>query len=86
MLALPDPASNVASEVVLTSKKSGVSVDDRAAKHYHRRVGVCFHCFHVLPYIFNVSHFSYRSTSWSSPCFDVFFRKESSCSWMALDW
>ena len=42
MLALPDPASNVTSDVVFTSKKSGVSVDDRAAKHYHRTVGCMF--------------------------------------------
>ena len=60
MLAVP---SNVASDVVFTSKKSGVSVDDSAAKHYHRMVGCMFPlfpCFHVLDFFIsaNVVEFS----------------------------
>ena len=53
MLALPDPASNVTSDVVSTSKKECAfcfSVDNRAAKHCHSTVGcLYFHCFHVFP-------------------------------------
>ena len=41
MLAIP---SNVASDVVFTSKKIGVSVDDRAAKQ--------FHVFHLFAHFF----------------------------------
>ena len=39
---------------------------------------VCFHCFHVFPYLFHVFiMFSDRPTSWSSPCYDFFFSERS---------
>ena len=85
MLALPDPASNVTSDVVFTSKKECVcffSVDNRAAKHCHSTVGcLYFHCFHVFPCFHHVFHiFHIGQTSWSSPCLRQFFDSER--SWM----
>ena len=80
MLALPDPASNVTSYVVFTSKKSVFFFFFRLTivlpNTIIARLAVCFDCFHV----FRVSYFSqHPPTSWSSWCYDDFFRKESSC-------
>ena len=73
MLALPDPASNVASDVVFTSKESGVSVDDSAAKRYHRTTWLyilpLFPCFSIF---FMFSHFFGSDNVVEFPCFDVF--------------
>ena len=44
-------ASNVASDLVFTSKKRGVLVDDSAAKtrsSHNLAVCMCFHCFHIF--------------------------------------
>ena len=71
MLALPDPASNRASDVVFTSKKSGVSVDDRAAKHYHRRVGCMY--FHCFMFFMSCTFFISVNVVEFSESYDVFF-------------
>ena len=74
-------ASNVASDLVFTSKKRGVLVDDSAAKHYHRTTWL-----YVLPsvpcFAFCMFHIFQIGQRRGVLRVSMFFRKESSYSWM----
>ena len=79
MLTQPDPSSNVAFDVVFTSKKSGVLVEDRVAKRYHRTTWVRIS---IVPIVLHVLHISQIGHRRGVLRVSMFFRKESSYSWM----
>ena len=83
MFAIP---SNVASDVVFTSKKSVLFLllHICSANHSHRRVGCMFS---IVSMFFTFRVFSHRPTSWSSSCYDDFSeRSPAAAGWMALEW
>ena len=70
----------MAFDVVFTSQKSGVSVEDRVAKHYHRAVGYVFPLF---PFFCMFCTFFRSANVVEFSMFTMLFlRKESSSSRM----
>ena len=87
MLALPDPASNVAFDVVFTSKKECdyfccfMTVLPNTIIDW---LAVCFDCFHVFSHV--IFHIHQHRGVLRVTMFLFFERSPAAAGWMALEW